>query len=196
MRAQPLGHGRVTQARLSVIEAIEPGADDRLIPGIAVDGTLYPIDKMEAHRKSVLHLAVSVFVVSGDQLLLQRRALSKYHCGGLWANTCCSHPHWNEAPAAAAHRRLREELGLELPLESRNIIEYAADVTNGLHEHERVHVFRGEFDMKLSIRPNPDEVLATRWISVDALQRDARKQPEVYAPWFLIYLARWHELGL
>lgn len=200
MRAQPLSRGSVSHARKSAIEPLDPvadaSADERLIPGIAADGSLFPIDKMEAHRQGALHLAVSVFVMSGDALLLQRRALCKYHCGGLWANTCCSHPNWGENPADGASRRLREELNLSVPLMACNIIEYAADVTNGLREHERVHVFRGEIDSETVTMPNPAEVLSTRWASISELKRDLHRQPEIYAPWFRIYVARWDELGL
>jgi isopentenyl-diphosphate Delta-isomerase len=200
VRTQPFSRRSVSKARRIALERRETGSDvnvdERLIPGIANDGSFFPIGKMEAHRQGALHLAISVFVMSGDALLLQRRALSKYHCGGLWANTCCSHPNWGETPTNAATRRLREELNLSLPLKACNIIEYAADVTNGLREHERVHVFRGESDARLPILPDPDEVLATRWASIDTLQRDVRTQPEIYAPWFRIYLARWDELGL
>lgn len=172
------------------------GAEAAIIPAIADDGTLFPIDKMEAHRQGALHLAVSVFVMAGDRLLLQRRALSKYHCGGLWANTCCSHPHWGEAPADSASRRLNEELGITLPLRACNVIDYKVDVTNGLQEHERVHVFLGAACPGLALAPDPAEVLDTRWMTISALQQDVRVRPETYAPWFRIYLSRWSELGL
>ena len=184
VRAQSVGCGGVS------------GSASSFIPAIAADGALFPIEKMEAHRRGTLHLAVSVFVMSGDALLLQRRALSKYHCGGMWANTCCSHPHWDETPTDSAHRRLREELGLGLPLAACNVFEYKAEVTNGLWEHERVHVYRGEGTVAMSVAPNPAEVLETRWMTLDEVQRDVRTQPETYAPWFRIYLARWPELGL
>jgi len=184
VRPQPVGRRGVS------------GVASNIIPAIAADGALFPIEKMEAHRRGALHLAVSVFVMSGEALLVQRRALSKYHCGGMWANTCCSHPHWDEAPADSAHRRLREELGLSLQLSACNVIDYKAEVTNGLWEHERVHVFRGEGAAGMSVAPDPAEVLETRWMSLDELQRDARLRPETYAPWFRIYLARWPELGL
>jgi isopentenyl-diphosphate Delta-isomerase len=167
-----------------------------MIPAIAGDGALYPIDTMEAHRKGALHLAVSVFVMSGDALLIQRRALTKYHCGGMWANTCCSHPHWGEAPADSAHRRLREELGVGLALSARNVIDYKAEVTNGLWEHERVHVFRGDGAIDMPLVLDPAEVLETRWATLDELRRDVRRHPQVHAPWFRIYLERWDELGL
>lgn len=174
-----------------------PQSNSAVIPGIAPDGSLYPIDKMEAHRIGALHLAISVFVMSEGALLLQRRAPGKYHCGGLWANTCCSHPAWGEAPADGAARRLREELGLDLPLSPRNVIDYAADVTNGLRECERVHVFRGDADHgSLRLTLDPEEVSDVRWMMLTELQRDARAQPDIYTPWLRIYLARWSELGL
>jgi isopentenyl-diphosphate delta-isomerase len=167
-----------------------------VIPGIAADGALYPIDKMDAHRQATLHLAVSVFVMSSDKLLLQRRALTKYHCGGMWANTCCSHPHWDEAPADSAARRLREELGITLPLKACSIVEYKARVTDGLWEHERVHVFRGDAAATIPIRPDAAEVMETRWAGIDEVRHDVTTDPELYAPWFRIYLERWGELGL
>jgi isopentenyl-diphosphate delta-isomerase len=151
---------------------------------------------MEAHRQGALHLAVSVFVMSRDAVLLQRRALTKYHCGGLWANTCCSHPHWDEAPSDSAARRLYEELGITLPLRACNVVEYKARVTDGLWEHERVHIFRGEAPATMQIMPNAAEVLETRWASVAELRKAVRINPEIYAPWFRIYLERWDELGL
>jgi isopentenyl-diphosphate Delta-isomerase len=174
----------------------ESSSSANVIPAIGADGVLFPIDKMEAHRQGALHLAVSVFVMSGDALLLQRRALSKYHCGGLWANTCCSHPHWGEAPADSATRRLREELGIALPLKACSVFEYKARVTDGLWEHERVHIFRGEAKPTLAIEPDAAEVLDTRWLDLGKLRHDALQDPERYAPWFRIYLARWDELGL
>ena len=116
---------------MTILSPVQPAARRReapavkqLIPAIAADGSFYPIEKMDAHRRAVQHLAVSVFVFSDDELLLQRRAESKYHCGGLWANTCCTHPYWNEADDVSAERRLMEEMGLNLsltPVPSSNI---------------------------------------------------------------------------
>ena len=80
--------------------------DQITIPAIAADESLYPIEKIEAHRLGVLHQAVSIFVFCGADLLVQRRAAGKYHCGGLWANSCCSHPHWGETLQDCAERRL------------------------------------------------------------------------------------------
>ena len=89
-----------------------------IIPAIAEDGSLFPIEKMEAHRLGQQHLAISVFVFSGTRLLIQQRAAGKYHCPGRWANTCCSHPHWEETPEHAALRRVGEDRGLEVPVET------------------------------------------------------------------------------
>lgn len=186
---------RLTHAtRARVAEAVP---EPLIIPGIAEDGSLYPLEKMEAHRTGALHLAVSVFIMSGDALLLQQRAAGKYHCGGLWANTCCSHPAWGETPAASAHRRLQEELGLSVRLQACNVLDYAADVTNGLREHERVHIFRGEADAHtLRLALDPDEVSAVRWMTRPEMQHVLRTAPHMFAPWFKIYLERWDELGL
>ena len=183
--------------RAAVPRASEAAPAPLFIPGIANDGALYPIEKMEAHRTGALHLAVSVFIMSGDALLLQQRARGKYHCGDLWANTCCSHPAWGEMPSDGAHRRLREELGLRAQLRACNVLDYAADVTNGLREHERVHIFRGDVERKaLWLDLDPNEVSAVQWMTRGDLQRAARRTPEVFAPWFRIYLDRWDELGL
>jgi isopentenyl-diphosphate delta-isomerase len=192
MRSEPDAGGGVTAA----LEAF-PRAGDAPIAGIDASGRLYPIDKMRAHREGALHLAVSVFVLCGDALLVQRRAAGKYHCAGMWANTCCTHPQWDEAPADAAARRLVEELGVKLPLKATGVIEYAADVTDGLREHERVHVFRGEAAQEdIELNPDPAEVAAVAWIDVGELKRRAGRTPRCYAPWFRIYLERWDELGL
>lgn len=196
MRAQPLCYSRVSNAVRMATVPVEGVKQTSIIPGIATDGGLYPIEKMEAHRQGALHLAVSAFVMSGDALLLQRRALTKYHCGGLWANTCCSHPHWGEVPAESAARRLHEELGVTLALRACNIVEYKARVTDGLWEHERVHIFRGDAAATIEMKPDPAEVLETRWANIQELRQDARVSPEIYAPWFRIYLERWDELGL
>jgi isopentenyl-diphosphate Delta-isomerase len=166
-----------------------------IIPGIAADGSLYPIEKLKAHREAVFHLAISAFVFDGEALLIQRRALSKYHCGGLWANTVCTHPHWGESVAAAADRRLREELGVSTPLTETRIVEYEADVGNGLYEHERVHMFLGKADRATLVPvPNPDEVAEARWITPTELHGELRAQPERFTPWFRIYVERYPDL--
>ena len=170
-------------------------ADALMIPGILEDGDLYPIEKMEAHRLGALHLAISAFVFDGDRLLIQRRALTKYHCGGLWANTCCTHPHWTETPAAAARRRVREELGFEVDLTETRIVTYRAEVDNDLIEHERVHMFTGTAtEATLAIAQNPEEVCETRWVTGSELKAEIAARPEIFTPWFKIYVERFPDL--
>lgn len=168
-----------------------------MIPAIGPDGSLFPIEKLKAHQTATLHQAVSIFVFCGADLLVQRRALSKYHCGGTWANTCCTHPHWGETLAASAHRRLREEMGFDVDLTPANVIDYAADVTNGLFEHERVQTYWAHVrrDM-IAITLNNAEVDDYDWVGVHNLKAEALEKPDIYAPWFRIYLDRWDELGL
>lgn len=155
-----------------------------------VEGELTPVDKLEVHRRGLRHPAVSVFVLDGTRTLLQRRALAKYHTPGLWANACCTHPHWGEAPGDCATRRLREELGITgLALVARERVEYRADVGGGLIEHERVDLFTAAADADLPLAPDPAEVMDTRWIELAALASEIAAQPEAFTPWLRIYLA-------
>jgi isopentenyl-diphosphate delta-isomerase len=165
---------------------------DIMIPALKADGTPYPVEKLDAHRRGLRHLAISAFIFDGDRLLLQRRAADKYHCGGLWTNTVCTHPHWGEDAETCAHRRLREELGIDLALIPTGISEYRADVGDGLIEHEVVHMFRGEADAaRLRLQPDPEEVDATRWVHIADLRREIAQTPEAFTPWFRIYVDRW-----
>lgn len=160
-----------------------------MIPAWA-GGRLTPVDKMEVHRLGLRHKAVSVFVMSGERLLIQQRAMGKYHTPGLWANTCCTHPAWDEPPTDCAVRRLREELGIEGLFPShRDRIEYRADVGGGLVEHEVVDLFLAEAPANLAINPNPDEVMATRWIDLYDLAAEVKRRPDRFTPWLRIYLA-------
>ncbi|MEI4231543.1 isopentenyl-diphosphate Delta-isomerase [Roseovarius sp. D22-M7] len=163
---------------------------DGMIPAWE-NGVLMPVEKVEVHRRGLRHKAVSVFVMHGNEVLLQRRALGKYHTPGLWANTCCTHPHWNEAPAHCAQRRLREELGLEgLTLGHRNQVEYRADVGNGLIEHELVDIFVAQVPARIAVDPDPDEVMEAAWTAMPDLLARLRAQPHVFTPWLRIYLER------
>jgi len=165
------------------------------IPAIAADGSLYPVEKLRAHSDALFHLAVSVFIFDDDHLLIQKRASSKYHCGGMWANTCCTHPHWDEPMDTCANRRLNEELGFSVPVSSRRVVEYSADVGNGLHEHEKVTMYTGTADRAtLNIVPNPLEVEGTRWVTRDQLHAEIARNPESFTPWFRIYAERYPDL--
>ena len=164
--------------------------DDMLIPAW-VEGRLTPVDKLDVHRRGLRHPAVSVFVMCGDDVLIQRRALAKYHTPGLWANTCCTHPHWGEAATDCAARRLEEELGLSgLPLRACDTVEYRADVGGGLTEHEMVGIFMARVAARPDCTPNPAEVMDTRWIALSDLAAQVASDPARFTPWLRIYMQR------
>ncbi len=162
---------------------------DIMIPAW-IDGTLQPVEKLDAHLRGLRHKAVSVFVLAGDMLLIQRRALGKYHTPGLWANTCCTHPEWDEPDMICATRRLDEELGIRgVTPEHRGQVQYRADVGDGLTEHEVVEVFAVDAPQDLGVQPNPDEVMDTRWITLPDLRTEIASSPEIFTPWLRIYMA-------
>lgn len=154
-----------------------------------IDGQLQPCDKLDVHRRALKHPAVSVFVLHDNALLIQRRALGKYHTPGLWANTCCTHPLWGEEPATCANRRLVEELGLSgLSLEHRGQVEYRAEVGGGMIEHEVVDLFLAVCTTRPALKPNPVEVMDTRWVDLHALHQELDAAPERFTPWLRVYL--------
>jgi isopentenyl-diphosphate delta-isomerase len=160
-----------------------------------VDGTLQPVGKLEAHERGLKHKAVSVFVTRGDQVLIQRRALGKYHTPGLWANTCCTHPDWDETAAACAVRRLQDELGITgVVPHHMGQVEYRAEVGGGMIEHEVVEIFRAEAGPGMTLAPNPEEVMAIRWVPRRDLEAEVREAPDQFTPWLRIYLDRHADL--
>ena len=168
---------------------VSPIATEEMIPAW-VDGRLQPVGKLEVHQRGLRHKAVSVFVIDGRRVLIQQRALTKYHTPGLWANTCCTHPRWDEDPAACAVRRLREELGITgLFPAFADRVEYRADVGGGLVEHELVDIFVAEAGPNLTLALNPDEVAATRWVDLYDLSAEVLRTPDKFTPWLRIYLA-------
>ena len=152
-------------------------------------GAIGTMDKMAAHRSGTLHRAFSVFIFnSKGQLLLQQRALDKYHSGGLWTNTCCSHPKLGEFTLNAAHRRLQEEMGMDCELTELFQFSYRHEFENGLIENEYDHVFMGiSDDLPL---PNAAEVAGFRYMDADLLLFELSEQPDQYTPWFKICLER------
>ena len=143
------------------------------------------MEKMEAHEKGLLHRAFSVFVFNDQgEMMLQQRALHKYHSGGLWTNTCCSHPRAGETILEASHRRLQEEMGFDCDLDEKFSFIYKAELDNELTEHEFDHVVFGKFNDIPKI--NPDEVADWKFMSVDEVKTDILKQPDLYTEWFKI----------
>ncbi len=159
---------------------------------VLVDEQDNPIGKMEkqqAHIEGLLHRAFSIFIFNSEKkLLLQKRASSKYHCGGLWTNSCCSHPRENENIQDAANRRLAEEMGMQCSLKPIFTFMYKAEFDNGLIEHEFDHVFFGESDQNPKI--NPEEVETYRYIAMEDLQQEVKEFPQNFTPWLIIALDR------
>ena len=152
------------------------------------DGTLKPVEKLEVHKLGLRHKAVSVFVFYQGQLLIQQRAMSKYHSPGLWANTCCTHPEWDEDDLTCAHRRLEDELGMRnMTLVSAGELEYRAHVGNDLIEHEVVQTFVAVCEHEPSLSPNPDEVMAYKWVDPITLERLIATAPDQHTEWLKIY---------
>ena len=146
------------------------------------DRELGASEKLRAHAEGALHRAFSVFVFDrAGRLLLQRRARAKYHSGGLWSNTCCGHPRPGEQTAAAARRRLREEMNFDCELREAFGFVYRAELENALVEHEYDHVFVGEFEDAPA--PDPSEVEEWKWMELVDLRRELREEPERYSYW-------------
>lgn len=144
--------------------------------------------KLEAHEKALLHRAFSVFIFnSKGEVLMQQRAEHKYHSGGLWTNTCCSHPFPGENTLEAANRRLLEEMGLKSTLNFVFKFQYKAVFDNELTEHEIDHVFVGKTDEIPTI--NPDEVASYKYMTIHEIQQDIARFPENYTVWFRIIFA-------
>jgi isopentenyl-diphosphate delta-isomerase len=140
-------------------------------------------EKMKAHQDASLHRAFSVFIVnSRGEMMIQKRSPGKYHCPGLWTNTCCSHPRPGEETRDGAVRRLKEEMGFECDLKEIFSFTYKAGFENSLTEHEFDHVFLGECDKEPN--PDPEEVEEWKWIEISELQRDMKENPAKYTPWF------------
>jgi isopentenyl-diphosphate delta-isomerase len=152
---------------------------------VLVDENDHPVgrgEKIETHLSPKLHRAFSIFVFDpSGHLLLQKRARVKYHSGGLWSNTCCSHPRPGESTDSAAHRRLKEELGFDCEITKVFDLIYYAELENNFFEYEYDHIFVGRYDG--SPAPDPDEVEDWKWVDVRTLAGDLRENPHVYSYW-------------
>jgi len=148
--------------------------------------------KLEAHEKAVLHRAFSVFVFNdANELMLQQRALGKYHSPALWTNTCCSHQRDGESNIAAGKRRLQEEMGFVTELEESISFIYKAPFDNGLTEHEYDHILIGKYNQAPNI--NADEVADWKWMPLEAIKEDIVIHPETYTAWFKIIFDKFYQ---
>ena len=155
------------------------------------DNPMGLMPKLEAHEKGVLHRAFSVFILNQkSQLMLQRRALDKYHSPGLWTNTCCSHPRESESNIEAGVRRLKEEMGFTTQLKPMFSFIYKSKFDNGLTEHEFDHVLLGYYDKQPFI--NTIEVSEWKWMSLDKLILEIKNNPEDFTVWFKIIFEKFY----
>lgn len=155
------------------------------------DNEIGVMPKMEAHEKAVLHRAFSVFVMNDEnEVMLQQRALNKYHSPGLWTNTCCSHQRQGETNIEAGTRRLQEEMGFTVPLKETVSFIYKAPFDNGLTEHEFDHVMLGYSNEEPVI--NPEEVASWKWMPIADVKEDMEIHPELYTAWFKIIFEKFY----
>ena len=146
------------------------------------DNEVGTAEKMSSHQEGMLHRAFSIFIVNNkNEILLQKRAKGKYHCAGLWTNTCCSHPRPGESLLEAAHRRLQEEMGFDCPLEDAFTFMYRVEFENGLIEHELDHVLIGTHDGPVD--PDPQEVSEYRWMPIEELKQELSSNEQQFTPW-------------
>ncbi|KVQ50005.1 isopentenyl-diphosphate delta-isomerase [Burkholderia cepacia] len=169
--------------------------DDQLILVDPEDTPIGECGKLQAHREGLLHRAFSIFVFdAAGRLLLQRRAVGKYHSGGLWTNTCCGHPRPGEALPDATRRRLREEMGFVCVLQKVDTLRYRASVENGLIEHEFVHIHAGRFNGP--VLPDPAEAADWRWTDMPTLFEWVAREPSAFTAWFRLMVERAGTHGL
>ncbi len=164
----------------------DPAGQDLLILVDGLDRETGSATKAEVHLAGLLHRAFSVVLIregeKGPELLLSRRAPGKYHSAGLWANACCSHPRPGETVMAAAIRRVREELGVEIgDMRELGSFIYRAPFENGLTEYEYDHVLLGTFSGVL--HADPEEIDAVKWVPAEQLAEELRKTPSAFAAW-------------
>jgi isopentenyl-diphosphate delta-isomerase len=166
--------------------------EDKVILGDNNDNKIGLMPKLEAHEKGVLHRAFSVFIFNNHgELMLQRRALTKYHSPGLWTNTCCSHQRDGESNISSGKRRLNEEMGFDTELFEKTSFIYKAKFDNGLIEHEFDHVLVGSYNHSPII--NSIEVDSWKWMSLENIKKDINDHPDNYTAWFKIIFEKYYK---
>ena len=164
--------------------------EDKVILVDNNDNQIGLMPKLEAHEKGVLHRAFSVFIFNNHgELMLQRRALTKYHSPGLWTNTCCSHQRDGESNISSGKRRLNEEMGFDTELFEKTSFIYKAKFDNGLTEHEFDHVLVGSYNHSPMI--NSNEVDSWKWMSIENVKKDIKDYPNNYTAWFKIIFEKY-----
>jgi isopentenyl-diphosphate Delta-isomerase len=157
--------------------------DKRIILVDELDNVLGYEEKLKAHEDGALHRAFSIFVVnSKGEIMLQRRALDKYHSGGLWTNTCCSHPLEGEIMETTIHKRMEIEMGFDCPMAPLFTFIYKAEFGNGLIEHELDHVYLGKYEGEPN--PSPAEACDWKWMDIYEVKKDMQRNPHMYTYWF------------
>ena len=166
--------------------------EDKVILVDNNDNQIGLMPKLEAHEKGVLHRAFSVFIFNNHgELMLQRRALTKYHSPGLWTNTCCSHQRDGESNISSGKRRLNEEMGFDTELFEKTSFIYKAKFDNGLIEHEFDHVLVGNYNHSPII--NSIEVDSWKWMSLENVKKDIKDHPGNYTAWFKIIFEKYYK---
>ena len=166
--------------------------EDKVILVDINDNQIGLMPKLEAHEKGVLHRAFSVFIFNNDgELMLQRRALTKYHSPGLWTNSCCSHQRDGETNIISGKRRLNEEMGFDTELCEKTSFIYKAKFDNGLTEHEFDHVLVGSYNHSPII--NSIEVDSWKWMSMENVKKDIKDHPDNYTAWFKIIFEKYYK---
>ena len=156
-----------------------------LIALVDLDDKITGYETKEAvHRRGLLHRAFSVFIVRDGEMLIQKRNPDKYHSGGLWSNTCCSHQQKGEELAESVHRRMIEEMGFDCEVEEKFSFVYRTQFRPDLCEYEYDHVFVGTYDGEVQV--NPEEASEIRWIPFEKLKEELVKEPEKFSSWFII----------
>ena len=166
--------------------------EDKVILVDVNDNQIGLMPKLEAHEKGVLHRAFSVFIFNNNgELMLQKRALTKYHSPGLWTNTCCSHQREGESNIYSAKRRLIEEMGFVTELYEKTSFIYKAKFENGLIEHELDHIIVGNYNQSPMI--NSFEVDSWKWMSMEDIKNNIKDQPYNYTAWFKIIFEKYYK---